>query len=53
MAVTNVTELNELVARVKKAQREFAGFSVNRWMLSSGGGTRCSRCPYPAGKTGG
>ncbi|KLO02276.1 hypothetical protein ABN09_10835, partial [Morganella morganii] len=27
MAVTNVTELNELVARVKKAQREFAGFS--------------------------
>lgn len=27
MAVTNVTELNELVVRVKKAQREFAGFS--------------------------
>jgi len=27
MAVTNVAELNELVARVKKAQREFANFS--------------------------
>lgn len=27
MSVTNVTELNDLVARVKKAQREFANFS--------------------------
>ncbi|WP_434524683.1 bifunctional acetaldehyde-CoA/alcohol dehydrogenase [Photorhabdus asymbiotica] len=27
MAVTNATELNEMVARVKKAQREFANFS--------------------------
>ncbi len=27
MAVTNVAELNELVARVKKAQREYANFS--------------------------
>ncbi|MCT8341603.1 MULTISPECIES: bifunctional acetaldehyde-CoA/alcohol dehydrogenase [Photorhabdus] len=27
MTVTHVTELNELVARVKKAQREFANFS--------------------------
>lgn len=27
MSVTNVTELNELVARVKKAQREFANFT--------------------------
>lgn len=27
MSVTNVTELNELVARVKKAQQEFANFT--------------------------
>lgn len=27
MAVTNVAELNELVARVKKAQREYANFT--------------------------
>lgn len=27
MTVTHVTELHELVARVKKAQREFANFS--------------------------
>ncbi len=27
MTVTHVTELSELVARVKKAQREFANFS--------------------------
>lgn len=30
MSVTNVTELNELVARVKKAQREFANFSQEK-----------------------
>ncbi|MEX6202644.1 bifunctional acetaldehyde-CoA/alcohol dehydrogenase [Providencia hangzhouensis] len=30
MSVTNVTELNELVARVKKAQREFATFSQEK-----------------------
>ena len=30
MSVTNVTELNELVARVKKAQREFASFSQEK-----------------------
>lgn len=34
MSVTNVTELNELVARVKKAQREFATFSQEKLMKS-------------------
>ena len=30
MSVTNVTELNDLVARVKKAQLEFANFSQEK-----------------------
>lgn len=35
MAVTNVAELNELVARVKKAQREYANFSQERKLIKS------------------
>lgn len=35
MAVTNVAELNELVARVKKAQREYANFSQEQVDKSS------------------
>ena len=30
MAVTNIAELNALVERVKKAQREYASFTQDR-----------------------
>ena len=50
MAVTNVAELNALVERVKKAQREYANFTQEQVDKIRRSG--CCRCSNPTRENG-